>query len=68
MESLGKTGVYSIQGEGTQLIEKIQEDYPTIVGLPLWRTAKVLEQQGIVLPIPAEEIYRLKPYANWNDF
>jgi hypothetical protein len=43
-------------------------DFPTIVGLPLWRTAKVPEEQGIVLPAPVEEIYRLKPYANWNDF
>ena len=67
-ESLGKAGAYSIQGEGAQLIEKIEGDYPTIVGLPLWRTAKILEQQGIVLPTSAEEIYRLKPYANWKDF
>ena len=67
-ESLGKAGSYSIQGNGAQLIEKIEGDYPTIVGLPLWRTAKILEQQGIVLPTSAEEIYRLKPYANWKDF
>ena len=67
-ESLGKAGAYSIQGEGAQLIEKIEGNYPTIVGLPLWRTAKALEQQGVVLPNPVEEIYRLKPYANWRDF
>ena len=67
-ESLGKAGAYSIQGEGAQLIEKIEGDYPTIVGLPLWRTAKVLEQQGVALPNPVEEIYKVKPYANWGDF
>ncbi len=67
-ESLGKAGAYSIQEEGAQLIQKIEGDYPTIVGLPLWRTAKVLEQHGVVLPTPVEEIYRLKPYANWSDF
>ena len=67
-ESLGKAGAYSIQGEGAQLIEKIEGDYPTIVGLPLWRTAKVLDQHGVVLPTPVEEVYRLKPYANWKDF
>ncbi len=67
-ESLGKAGAYSIQGEGAQLIEKIEGDYPTIVGLPLWRTAKVLEQQGVVLTHSVEDIYRLKPYENWKDF
>lgn len=67
-ESLGKAGSYSIQGEGAQLIDKIEGDYPTIVGLPLWRTAKVLEQHGVVLPNPVEEVYRVKPYANWKDF
>jgi septum formation protein len=67
-ESLGKAGSYSIQGEGAQLIGKIEGDYTTIVGLPLWRTAKVLEQQGVVLPNSIEEIYRVKPYANWKDF
>ena len=67
-ESLGKAGAYSIQGEGAQLIEKIKGDYPTIVGLPLWRTAKLLEEQGVVLPKPVEEVYRFKPYANWKDF
>lgn len=67
-ESLGKAGAYSIQGEGAQLIEKIEGDYPTIVGLPLWRTAMVLEQQGVALPNPVEEIYKVKPYANWKDF
>ncbi len=34
-ESLGKAGAYSIQGKGAQLVEKIERDYPTIVGLPL---------------------------------
>ncbi len=67
-ESLGKAGAYSIQGEGAQLIDKFEGDYPTIVGLPLWRTAKVLEEQGVVMPISVEDIYRLKPYANWKDF
>jgi len=67
-ESMGKAGAYSIQGAGAQLIEKIEGDYPTIVGFPLWRTAKLLEQQGVVLPTPVEEVYRLKAYENWKDF
>jgi septum formation protein len=67
-ESLGKAGAYSIQGKGAQLIEKIEGEYPTIVGLPLWRTAKVLKEQGVVIPNSIEEIYRLKPYENWKGF
>ena len=67
-ESLGKAGAYSIQGNAARFIEKIEGDYPTIVGLPLRQTADLLEQQGVVLPTPVEEIYRLKPYANWQAF
>ncbi len=67
-ESLGKAGAYSIQGEAARFIEKIEGDYPTIVGLPLRQTADLLEQQGVILPTPVEEIYRLKPYANWKEF
>ena len=67
-ESLGKAGAYSIQGEGAKLIEKIDGDYPTIVGLPLWQTAKLLEKHGMVFGHSIEEIYRVRPYANWKDF
>jgi len=67
-ESLGKAGAYSIQGEGAKLIEKIEGDYPTIVGLPLWHTAKLLEGQGVRLGNSIEEVYRLRPYANWKEF
>ena len=67
-ESLGKAGGYSIQGQGAKLIEKIEGDYPTIVGLPLWRTAKLLEGQEVRLGNSIEEIYRLRPYANWKEF
>ena len=67
-ESLGKAGAYSIQGEAARFIEKIEGDYPTIVGLPLRQTADLLVQQGVALPTPVEEIYRLKPYANWKAF
>lgn len=67
-DSLGKAGAYSIQGEGAHLIEKIEGDYPTVVGLPLRKIAEILEQTGIELSARAEEIYRIKPYANWKDF
>lgn len=67
-ESLGKAGAYSIQGEGARFIEKIEGDYPTIVGLPLRQTVALLEQRDVTLPTPVEELYRLKPYANWKAF
>jgi len=67
-ESLGKAGAYSIQGEGAKLIEKIEGDYPTIVGLPLWKVGKLLMEQRVTLGNSIEEIYRLRPYANWKDF
>jgi len=67
-ESLGKAGGYSIQGQGAKLIEKIEGDYPTIVGLPLWRVAQLLEEQGVGLANSIEEIYKIKPYANWKEF
>ncbi len=67
-DSLGKAGAYSIQGEGAFLIEKIEGDYPAVVGLPLWKTAQLLRQAGVELPVKVEDIYRTKPYANWKDF
>ena len=67
-ESLGKAGSYSIQGQGASLIEKIKGDYPAIVGLPLWHTAVLLEEQGMKLGNSIEEIYLIRPYANWKEF
>ena len=67
-ESLGKAGAYSIQGQGATLIEKIKGDYPAIVGLPLWLTAGLLEEQGMKIGNSIEEIYLIRPYANWKEF
>lgn len=67
-ESEGKAGAYSIQGEGARLIEKIEGDYPTIVGLPLRRTAALLAEHGVAIPNNVEDLYRLKPYGNWETF
>ena len=42
-----KAGAYAIQDLGSLLVERICGDYPNIVGLPLVRTARMLEQAGI---------------------
>ncbi len=44
-----KAGAYAIQDLGSLLVERINGDYPNIVGLPLVRTAELLAQAGIVV-------------------
>jgi septum formation protein len=67
-ESLGKAGAYSIQGEGGNLVDSIDGDFPTVVGLPLRLVALLLRQVGVKVPIDLDEIYAIKPYANWVRF
>lgn len=67
-ESLGKAGAYSIQGEGGDLIDSIDGDFPTVVGLPLRLVARLLTQVGVSVPADLDELYATKPYANWARF
>ena len=67
-ESLGKAGAYSIQGEGGDLIDSIDGDFPTVVGLPLRLVARLLMQAGVSVPVDLDELYATKPYANWARF
>ena len=67
-ESLGKAGAYSIQGEGGDLIDSIDGDFPTVVGLPLLLVSQLLLQVGVKVPIDLDELYAIKPYANWAHF
>ena len=67
-ESLGKAGAYSIQGAGGDLIDSITGDFPTVVGLPLRLVAQLLSQAGVSLSVDLEQLYAVKPYANWARF
>lgn len=67
-ESLGKAGAYSIQGEGGDLIDSIDGDFPTVVGLPLRLVAQLLTQVGVRVPVDLGALYAAKPYTNWARF
>lgn len=67
-ESLGKAGSYAIQGAGGVLIDRINGDYTTVVGLPLRPVANLLRSASYPVPVNVEELYQRKPYANWRQF
>ena len=67
-ESLGKAGAYSIQGEGGNLVDSIDGDFTAVVGLPLRLVSQLLLQVGVRVPVDLDELYAIKPYANWVRF
>jgi septum formation protein len=67
-ESLGKAGAYSIQGEGGDLVDSIDGDFTAVVGLPLRLVFQLLLQVGVNVPVDLDELYAIKPYANWARF
>ena len=61
-ESLDKAGAYSIQGRGRALIESIDGDYLTAVGLPLKPIAAYLKSRGISVSLNVEKLCSDNPF------
>lgn len=67
-DSLGKAGAYSIQGPGSELVERLAGDFTTVVGFPLRLVANLLAQSGMKVPVDVDTLYASKPYGNWARF
>lgn len=67
-ESLGKAGAYAIQGLGGNLVDHVDGDYTTVVGLPLKLVDRLLRSVEYPLPVTVEDLYQRRPYANWTRF
>lgn len=46
-EPMDKAGAFAVQGLGGVLIEKVSGDFNSIMGLPLFKVAKILTQLGV---------------------
>jgi septum formation protein len=49
-EPLDKAGAYGIQGRAASLVEAIEGDFYTVMGLPLARVVRTLRRLGFTLP------------------
>lgn len=53
-EPLDKAGAYGIQGRAASLVQEIDGDFYTVMGLPLARVIRSLRRLGFALPKPNE--------------
>lgn len=51
-EPFDKAGAYGIQGRAASLVEAIDGDFYTVMGLPLGRVVRTLRRLGFALPTP----------------
>lgn len=50
-EPFGKAGAYAVQGIGAVLVERVEGDPTTVIGLPLRPTARLLTAAGVTVPV-----------------
>jgi septum formation protein len=67
-EPMDMAGAYSLQGEGRKLIESLEGDYLSAVGLPLRAVAGLLREAGIRTEVDVEAIYRRREIMNWKSY
>ena len=46
-EWVGRAGGYAIQGAGAALVERVEGDYTTVVGLPVGALVGLLSERGL---------------------
>ncbi len=67
-ESMDKAGAYSIQGQGSKLIARIDGDFLAAVGMPLRPIAEYLQRRHVELPIDIDALHTQKDFLNWRQF
>jgi septum formation protein len=65
-EPLDKAGAYGIQGRAASLVESIDGDFYTVMGLPLARFIRALARLGFALPETKEQGPSLPIETNAN--
>lgn len=45
---LGSVGCYRLEGMGSQLFDRVEGDYFTVLGMPLWPVLAQLRQNGVI--------------------
>lgn len=46
---LGSVGCYRLEGMGSQLFDRVEGDYFTVLGMPLWQVLAELRRAGVIL-------------------
>ena len=58
-EPMDKAGAYGIQGYGASIVDGVEGDYFAVMGLPVNRMIRLLEQAGLVYRFGVAELHRL---------